>query len=118
MIERDALPRDGKAGPIIVGAGHFQNQCFHEGVPTLEQRLTSEAQEPLIARNRQAMRLMTATALVEPLWILDVDRIRVMARGALEEPAVHSLRLTGSRPLRVCELFNLIVGPAKSRQPA
>jgi diguanylate cyclase (GGDEF)-like protein len=67
----------------------------------LEQRLTREAQEPLIAQNRRAVLVMTATALVEPLWTLDENRTLQTATGALDEASVNSLRLTENRPLSV-----------------
>ena len=67
----------------------------------LEQRLTREAQEPLIAQNRKAVLVMTATALVEPLWTLDEKRIHLTAQRALDDPSVLSLRLTENRPLTV-----------------
>jgi diguanylate cyclase (GGDEF)-like protein len=65
----------------------------------VEQRLTVAAQEPLIAQNRQAVLVMTATAMVEPLWTLDERRTRVAALRALEEPSVLGLKLTETRPL-------------------
>ena len=67
----------------------------------LEQRLTRKAQEPLIAQNQQAVLVMTAMALVEPLWTLDDARLRATAQRALEEGSVQSLRLTERRPLAV-----------------
>ena len=65
----------------------------------LEQRLTREAQEPLIEQNRKGVLVMTANTLVQPLWSLDETQIRQMAQRALDEPAVLSLRLTETRPL-------------------
>jgi len=65
----------------------------------LEQRLTRQAQEPLIEQNRKAVLVMTANALVQPLWSLDDAQTRLMAQRALDEPAVLSLRLTENRPL-------------------
>jgi diguanylate cyclase (GGDEF)-like protein len=65
----------------------------------VEQGLTRSAQEPLIAQNRQAVLVMTAAALVEPLWTLDDKATRLTALRALDEPSVHSLRLTETRPL-------------------
>ncbi len=65
----------------------------------LEQRLTRTAQEPLIAQNRQAVLVMTANALVQPMWSLDEVRTRQVAKRALDEPAVLSLRLTENRPM-------------------
>ena len=65
----------------------------------LEQQLTREAQGPLIEQNRQAVLLMTANALVQPLWSLDESTTRQVAQQALAEPAVLSLRLTERRPL-------------------
>ena len=65
----------------------------------LEQQLTRQAQGPLIEQNRQAVLLMTANALVQPLWSLDESTTRQVAQQALAEPAVLSLRLTERRPL-------------------
>ena len=65
----------------------------------VEQRLTRSAQEPLIAQNRQAVLVMTAAALVEPLWTLDEKAMRLTALRALDEASVNSLRLTENRPL-------------------
>ncbi len=65
----------------------------------LEQRLTREAQAPLIAQNRRAVLVMTADALVQPMWSLDAARTRQVARRVLDEPTVLSLRLTENRPL-------------------
>ena len=78
----------------------------------IEQRLTRQAQEPLIAQNRRAVLLMTATALVEPLWTLDDSRARAVAKLTLDDPAVQSLRLTERRPLAVpVELAKAGVAP-------
>jgi diguanylate cyclase (GGDEF)-like protein len=65
----------------------------------VEQRLTLAAQEPLIAQNRQAVLVMTAAAMVEPLWTLDEKGTRAAALRAIEEPSVLSLKLTENRPL-------------------
>ncbi|MBL8349486.1 MAG: EAL domain-containing protein [Burkholderiaceae bacterium] len=65
----------------------------------LEQRLTREAQQPLIEQNRQAVLLMTSNALVEPMWSLDDVQMRRVAQRALDNPSVLSLRLTERRPL-------------------
>ncbi len=65
----------------------------------VEQRLTRSAQEPLIAQSRQAVLVMTAAALVEPLWTIDEQRALATAQRALAEPSVLSLRLTEARPL-------------------
>jgi diguanylate cyclase (GGDEF)-like protein len=65
----------------------------------VEQRLTRSAHEPLIAQNRQAVLVMTAAALVEPLWTMDQKATRTTAQRALAEPSVLSLRLTETRPL-------------------
>lgn len=65
----------------------------------LEQRLTRQAQEPLIEQNRKAVLVMMANALVQPLWSLDEAQTRQLAQRALDEPAVLSLRLTENRPL-------------------
>jgi len=65
----------------------------------VEQRLTVAAQEPLIAQNRQAVLVMTAAAMVEPLWTLNEKGTRAVALRALEEPSVLGLKLTETRPL-------------------
>jgi diguanylate cyclase (GGDEF)-like protein len=65
----------------------------------VEQRLTRTAQEPLIAQNRQAVLVMTAAALVEPLWTMNEEATRAAVARALEEPAVLGLRLQEARPL-------------------
>jgi diguanylate cyclase (GGDEF)-like protein len=65
----------------------------------LEQRLTREAQQPLIEQNRKAVLLMTASELVGPMWSLDEDQMRRVAQRALDQPSVLSLRLTEQRPL-------------------
>lgn len=65
----------------------------------LEQRLTRQAQQPLIDQNRQAVLVMTANALVEPMWSLDDVQMRRVAQRALNDPSVLSLRLTERRPL-------------------
>ena len=65
----------------------------------LEQQLTREAQQPLIEQNRKAVLLMTANALVQPMWSLDESAIQQAARLALNEPNVLSLRLVERRPL-------------------
>ncbi|MDL2339135.1 MAG: EAL domain-containing protein [Pseudomonadota bacterium] len=65
----------------------------------LDERLTRAAQEPLIAQNRQAVLVMTAASLVEPMWTLDEKSTRSTAQRALDEPWVNSLRLTENRPL-------------------
>ena len=65
----------------------------------LEQQLTRQAQQPLIEQNRRTVLLMTANALVQPMWSLDERTIHQVAQRALDEPAVLSLRLTERRPL-------------------
>ena len=65
----------------------------------VEQRLTRSAQEPLIEQNRKAVLVMTATALVEPLWTLDAGATQRAALQALEEPSVLALRLIETKPL-------------------
>lgn len=67
----------------------------------LEQQLTRQAQQPLIEQNRRTVLLMTANALVQPMWSLDERTIHQVAQRALDEPAVLSLRLTERRPLTV-----------------
>jgi diguanylate cyclase (GGDEF)-like protein len=65
----------------------------------LDHRLTRDAQLPLIERNRKVVLLMTAQALVQPMWSLDEAAIHRVAQRALDEPALLSLRLTERRPL-------------------
>jgi len=65
----------------------------------VEQRLTLAAQEPLIAQNRQAVLVMTAAALVGPLWTLDEKATRTAVMRALDEPSVLGLRLVERRPM-------------------
>lgn len=65
----------------------------------LEQKLTRQAQEPLIAQNRKAVLQMTANALVKPMWSLDEPGIQQVAQRVLDEPTVLSLRLIERRPL-------------------
>ena len=65
----------------------------------VEQRLTRSAQEPLIEQNRKAVLVMTATALVEPLWTLDEGATQRAALQAMEEPSVLALRLIETKPL-------------------
>ena len=65
----------------------------------IEQRLTRAAQEPLIEQSRQAVLVMTATALVKPLWTLDEKASRRVVQQALEESSVLALRLTETKPL-------------------
>lgn len=65
----------------------------------LEQRLTRDAQEPLIRQSRQAVLAVTASALVEPLWTIDPQRTAAVARRALDEPHVLAVTLVESRPL-------------------
>ena len=67
----------------------------------VEQRLTRLEHEPLIAQNRQAVLVMTAAALVEPLWTMDEKATQTTAQRALAEPSVLGLRLTETRPLAV-----------------
>jgi diguanylate cyclase (GGDEF)-like protein len=67
----------------------------------VEQRLTRLEHEPLIAQNRQAVLVMTAAALVEPLWTMDEKATRATAQRALAEPSVLGLRLSETRPLSV-----------------
>ena len=65
----------------------------------LEQKLTRQAQEPLIAQNRKAVLQMTANALVKPMWSLDEPGIQQLAQRVLDGPTVLSLRLIERRPL-------------------
>ena len=52
----------------------------------LEQQLTRDAQAPLIEQFRKALLLMTANALVQPMWSLDERAIHQVAQRALDEP--------------------------------
>jgi diguanylate cyclase (GGDEF)-like protein len=72
----------------------------------VEQRLTRTAQEPLIEQSRKAVVVMTATALVEPLWTLDEQATRRVALQAMEESSVLALRLTESKPLATPIVLN------------
>ena len=65
----------------------------------LEQRLTRDAQEPLIRQSRQAVLAVTASTLVEPLWTIDPQRTAAAAQRALNEPNVLAVKLIESRPL-------------------
>ena len=65
----------------------------------LEQELTRKAQAPLIEQNRQAVLLMSAAALVQPLWTMDSQQTDRIARRMLQESGVLSLRLSERRPL-------------------
>ena len=56
----------------------------------VEQRLTREAQLPLIEQSRQAVLVMTASTLVEPLWTIDERGTRAALERALAEPSVLS----------------------------
>jgi diguanylate cyclase (GGDEF)-like protein len=72
-------------------------------LPTLllwnvEQRLTREAQMPLIEQNRKAVLVMAAAGLVEAMWTIDERAMEAAARKTLEEPSVLRLRLTEQRP--------------------
>jgi diguanylate cyclase (GGDEF)-like protein len=64
----------------------------------VEQRLTREVQEPLIQQHRQALLVMSANALVEPLWTIDELQVRNALRRTLEEPSVLGARLVEARP--------------------
>jgi diguanylate cyclase (GGDEF)-like protein len=64
----------------------------------VEQRLTREVQEPLIQQHRQALLVMSANALVEPLWTIDELQVRNALRRTLEEPSVLGVRLVEARP--------------------
>ena len=64
----------------------------------VEQRLTREVQEPLIQQHRQALLVMSANALVEPLWTIDEAQVRKALRRTLEEPTVLGVRLVEARP--------------------
>ncbi len=65
----------------------------------LEQRLTREVQQPLIEQHRQALLVMAANALVEPLWTIDEQQVRSALKHTLDEPSVLALRLTEQRAL-------------------
>jgi len=72
-------------------------------LPTLllwnvEQKLTREAQMPLIEQNRKAVLVMAAAGVVEPMWTIDERAMDAAVRKTLEEPSVLSLRLTEQRP--------------------
>jgi diguanylate cyclase (GGDEF)-like protein len=64
----------------------------------VEQRLTREVQEPLIRQHRQALLVMSANVLVEPLWTIDEPQVRNALRRTLQEPSVLAVRLVESRP--------------------
>jgi diguanylate cyclase (GGDEF)-like protein len=64
----------------------------------VEQRLTREVQEPLIHQHRQALLVMSANVLVEPLWTIDEPQVRNALRRTLQEPSVLAVRLVESRP--------------------
>jgi diguanylate cyclase (GGDEF)-like protein len=72
-------------------------------LPTLllwnvEQKLTREAQMPLIEQNRKAVLVMAAAGVVEPMWTIDERAMDAAVRKTLEEPSVLSVRLTEQRP--------------------
>jgi diguanylate cyclase (GGDEF)-like protein len=67
----------------------------------VEQRLTREVQEPLIQQHRQALLVMSANVLVEPLWTIDELQVRSALRRTLQEPSVLGVRLVESRPQTV-----------------
>ena len=67
----------------------------------VEERLTRLEHEPLIAQSRQAVLVMTAAALVEPLWTMDEKTTLASTQRALAEPSVLGLRLSETRPLSV-----------------
>jgi diguanylate cyclase (GGDEF)-like protein len=64
----------------------------------VEQRLIREVQEPLIRQHRQALLVMSANVLVEPLWTIDELQVRNALRRTLQEPSVLAVRLVESRP--------------------
>jgi diguanylate cyclase (GGDEF)-like protein len=64
----------------------------------VEQKLTREAQMPLIEQNRKAVLVMAAAGVVEPMWTIDERAMDAAVRKTLEEPSVLSLRLTEQRP--------------------
>ena len=73
-------------------------------IPTLAlwsvaQEITRRAQEPLIEQGRNSLLVVTASALVEPLWTLDRVRIDRIMKRLIDDPSVLSLRLTERRPL-------------------
>jgi diguanylate cyclase (GGDEF)-like protein len=63
-----------------------------------DQRMTRASYEPLIEQSRQAMLVMAASALVEPIWTLDERVTRATANQALHDPTVLRLRLVETRP--------------------
>jgi len=64
----------------------------------LDQQLTRETHEPLIAQSRKSLLATTAAALVEPVWTIDENLARVVAQQALENPSVLRIRLVENRP--------------------
>jgi diguanylate cyclase (GGDEF)-like protein len=67
----------------------------------VEQRLIREVQQPLINQHRQALLVMSANVLAEPLWTIDEGQVRAALRRTLQEPSVLSLRLVEQRPQTV-----------------
>jgi len=63
-----------------------------------EQDLTRKAQEPLLAQSRQALLMMAAADLVEPMWTIDERAIAAAAQRAFEGSSVLRLRARESRP--------------------
>ncbi len=65
----------------------------------MEERWTRQAQEPLVAQNRQAVLGLMTADLVAPLWTMDESAMLYRLQRGLLEPSVNSLRLTENRPL-------------------
>jgi diguanylate cyclase (GGDEF)-like protein len=80
---------------------------------SVDQRLTRAAFEPLVAQHRQALLVMTAAALVEPVWTIDEPLVRQTAQRALDEPTVLALRLTERRPLATPLAIQRTLPPGK-----
>ncbi len=71
----------------------------------IDQRITRASYEPLIEQNRQALLVITAQALIEPIWTIDERVVRSTAAQALSDPLVTRLRLVerrqGAQPLEL-----------------
>lgn len=64
----------------------------------MEQRLAREVQQPLVTQFRQALVVLAAEALAEPLWTVDQTQTRAALERLVQEPSVRSVRLTERRP--------------------
>jgi len=69
-------------------------------VLVIDNRVARETHEPLVERNRDAVLLLAANAVAEPVWTLSENALSHALAGVLREPMVCAVQLRELNPVR------------------